>query len=98
MGYKLRVSEQAEKDSLNAIDYYDQINPFLSSRFISELFEVYQRITHNPEQYSYISSDKQYQFRDVKLKSFPYAVIYEVRECDIYVTAILNTYRKPFIT
>ncbi|MBN9481983.1 MAG: hypothetical protein BGO70_15530 [Bacteroidetes bacterium 43-93] len=75
MGYKLRVSEQAEKDSLNAIDYYGQINPFLSSRFISELFEVYQKITHNPEQYSYISSDKQYQFRDVKLKSFPYVII-----------------------
>lgn len=98
MAYKLRISIQAQKDVLNAIDYYDQINPFLGSRFLSELFDIYQKITHNPEQYSYISSDKRYQFRDVKLRSFPYVVIYEVIDHNIYITAVLNTYKKPFIT
>lgn len=97
MVYRLLISIQAEEDVLNAIDYYDNINPFLGSRFLSELFDAYYKRTDNPEQYSYVSSNRQFSFRDLKLKSFPYVIIFEVKDFDIYVTAVLNTHRKPFI-
>ncbi len=97
MLYTLHISARAEDDTLNAIDYYDLISYKLGSRFVEELFEVYQSIQSNPALYSFISVKEKTQFRDVKLKSFPYVVIYETSENDIYITAVLNTHKKPFI-
>lgn len=97
MAYNLSISLRADIDTINAIDYYDQINPALGDRFIAELKEAYQKIKSNPEYYSYISSNPKDKFRDIKLQSFPYVVIYEIHETDIFINAVLNTHRKPLV-
>ncbi len=96
--FNLHISDRAEEDVINATDYYDQINPDLGNRFLSELHETYDVLKANPQFYSYISSDPSNKFRDVKLKSFPYLVIYEIINNDVFITAVMHTNRKPFIS
>lgn len=95
MGYNLRITNSAESDVLNAIDYYDLIHPMLGTRFIRNLYNTYDRIKTNPELYSFISSEKPSRYRDIKVTSFPYVVIYEMSKKEIIVIAVLNTHRKP---
>jgi hypothetical protein len=95
MSYKLLVSIQAHADTINAIDYYDSINPNLGDRFLIELMEVYKKITYNPTNYSFIATQRK--FRDVKLKIFPYVVIFEINGTDIIISAVLNTHKLPII-
>ena len=97
MAHSFRISIQAEEDTLNATDYYDNISPALGDRFIFELIETYQKIKNNPQHYSFISPDPKDKFRDVKLPSFPYVVVFEIVSAEIIVTAVLNTHRRPFI-
>ena len=96
MVYNLRISQQADVDTLNAIDYYDQISPLLGNRFIRELNEAYQKIKNNPEYYSYISTNPKDKFRDIKLPSFPYLVIFEIFQTEVIINTVLNTHKKPF--
>lgn len=96
MAYELRISAHADTDILDAIDYYDKINPLLADRFSLELLDTFQKIKNNPQFYSYISKNPVDKFRDVKITSFPYVVIYEVHEAIVYISAVMHTSRKPF--
>ena len=98
MAYNLRISLRAEIETIDATNYYDEISRELGNRFLSELGDTHQKITTNPQFYAYISSNPEDQFRDVKLKSFPYVIIFEVHDDSIIITAVLNTHRKPFAT
>jgi plasmid stabilization system protein ParE len=97
MGYNLQISLRARNDVVNAIDYYDAISSELCDRFLSELSETYKKLVEHPQFHSLISSNPKDQFRDIKLKSFPYVVIYEIHETKVIVTAVMNTSQKPFI-
>ena len=96
MAFNLHVSDQANADVTDAVDYYDKINPALGSRFLIELQSAYEKIKANPQHYSFISVNPEDKFRDIKLNVFPYVVIYEVHKTDIYVSAVMHTRRKPF--
>jgi len=97
MAYELFISKQADGDIFDAIDYYDKINPLLSDRFLTELFDTLQKIRNNPQFYSFISSNSMDKFRDVKLRSFPYVVIFEIHKTIVYIAAVMHTSKKPFI-
>ena len=97
MEYSLHISNQAEQETLDVIDYYDSINPLLGERFLSELYHIYDKLADNPFLYSFVSANPIYQFRDIKLRSFPYLVIYEVHESKIHITSVRHTKRKPRI-
>lgn len=93
MLYNLLISKDAENDAINAVDYYDNINSKLGDRFIKELSDTYSKIQQNPDSFSFINASSE--LRDIKLKSFPYVVIYIVSKTNVVVIAVLNTHRKP---
>ena len=97
MEYRLQISIRAQNDAIDAIDYYDNINSDLGTRFITELSDIYKQLKANPQFYSLISSNPADKFRDVKLASFPYVVIYEIYETDVVITSVMSTHRKPFV-
>lgn len=79
MEYKLIFSEGSEKDTKDAVDYYDGINNELGDRFLIELLDTYNKLSKHPQYYSFISSVRPNTLRDVKLPSFPYVVIFELQ-------------------
>lgn len=91
-------SVPALKKTKSAIDYYDHISPSLGERFFIELLETYQKLSANPQYYSFISASRDTNIRDVRLPSFPYVVIYEILDNAVYIISVMNCYWKPLFT
>ena len=96
--YKLHISDRAEEDAINAVDYYDSVAPDLAFRFLTELQDVYDKLKSSPQFFSYVSTNSLIRFRDVKLKSFPYVVIFEIQKNEVFITAVMNTHRRPLFS
>lgn len=97
MSYRLEISQRAEDETVIAVNYYDSINPELGDRFLYELGVVYAKISQNPEHYSFITNSMIKQLRDLKVKHFPFNVIFEIRGYIIYVISVMDTRRRPDI-
>ena len=96
MDYELIITVRASQEVEEAIDYYDRIDPKLGTRFLTELSETYKKLSVNPQFYSYVLSSRKSNIRDTKLKSFPYLIIFEIREGIVMVISVSNMYKKPF--
>ena len=97
MEYNLLFTKRANDETRDALDYYDGINPKLGTRFLNELLATYEKLAANPQFYSFVLSNRKSNIRDVKLHSFLYVVVYEIRENTVMVISVMNTYRKPII-
>ena len=92
MAYNLIVKEEALSDMLEAFLYYEDKSEGLGERFMAALQMRYDQITENPEHYSFTDETKV--LRDVKLKGFPYVVIYDVAARNITVYVIHNSHKR----
>lgn len=95
MGYKLRIGQKAIEETVIAIDHYKGISEDLAVRFLNEQNFVYKKIATNPQFYSYISDNPADQLRDLKLKHFPFVVVFEINGEEIFVSSVWDTRRKP---
>ncbi len=93
MAYRLKILKAASEDALQAYNYYEDLQQGLGDRFLSEVLERYKDITRHPQYYGFIN--EQHIIRDVRLKSFPYLVVYEVEEDTIIIYAVHCTYKNP---
>jgi len=91
--YPLIVTATAEQHILETCFYYEEQQAGLAERFLSELYKAYEKISTHPEYYSFISAKDN--FRDVRLHTFPYVVIYEIKNNEVIVIAVFNTHKKP---
>ena len=91
MVYKLDVSNQAQGDLLDAVDYYDNIDPELGHRFYREIDAVYAKLREHPQYYSFVDSKHSSNVRDVKILTFPYVLIFEIQDNAVLVIAIKHT-------
>lgn len=89
--YNLVISSAATEMARQAYEWYDELEPGLGSKFLSELNEVYAKLIANPFLYSKRYND----VRDVMVSRFPYIVIYEVFGHEVAIYSIFHTSRKP---
>ncbi len=95
MAYKVFVREEAEAEAIEAYLYYDQIQPALGARFLATLQFAYAQLADTPLSYGILSADSKHVLRDVKIKGFPFVVIFEVINKEVHVYAVHNTYKNP---
>ena len=90
---KFRFDERAIIDVNDIVDYYRGIRRRLAVRFIEELYGRIRLVCENPRMG--LSMDDR--FRQVLLKDFPYAVVYEIDQATdtVYVTAVRHQQRSP---
>jgi plasmid stabilization system protein ParE len=93
MQFELFISPVALNESMDAYDFYETKSIGLGERFLNSLESTYQKITHFPKSYSYISSEKD--LRDVKVIDFPFVVIFQIINKKIIILRVFNTNRKP---
>lgn len=93
MAYRIIVKEEAIADTLEAYLYYEDKSPGLGGKFIKALQDRYDQLSSNPQHYSFTDSRKI--LRDVKLKGFPYLIIYDIASEYVTVYVIHNSYKKP---
>ena len=90
--YNLTVLETAQNHALEAGLYYEEQQAGLGLRFLSELEIAYRKIIEHPQYYSFIETQGTY--RDISITNFPYTVVYEIVNDDIFVVDVFNTKRK----
>ncbi len=95
VAYKLKITPRAAFDVIDACAWYEIQQTGLSHLFLSDVDKAYKDILDHPEQYSYISTKRKNNLRDVGLKKFPYIVVYDIVGEIITVYTVFNTYRKP---
>ena len=74
-----------------ALAYYEAIDPHLSRRMVLEIDAALNRIQQFPEGWHPLAGD----LRQLRLKSFPYVLVYSVAPGTIAIIAFANTHRRP---
>ncbi len=88
---KVQLLSPANKELVEAIEYYNYQLPGLGFRLFNEVSASIERITLLPEAWTKIGKYT----RRCLLKGFPYAIFYVIEENGIVVTAIANLHRNP---
>ena len=95
MAFILEIKAEAHQDTINAYSYYEEKEAGLGERFLNALNETYQFIAKHPSHYGYIAEDPSKIFRDVRVKNFPYLVVYEIINDKVIVYAVFHARRDP---
>ena len=93
MIYNLAFHKNVTTDIDVAYNWYEDRLPGLGERFVYELSLAYNKIKQNPLLYGRI--DKY--FRKLNLDEFPFMLVYEVFDAEVYVYAVFHTKRNPKI-
>jgi len=73
---------------------YENSSAGLGDRFLKSLEDTYKKLSQTPKYYSYITKAKD--LRDVKLKDFPFVVIFQIVNDQVFVLRVFNTNRNPY--
>lgn len=88
---KLHILREAEQEFAEAIQYYEDIHSGLGILLKSQVTRVIHWIGENSE----VPRIRPLGYRRVNCKSFPYYIAYYIREKEIFITAIANSYKLP---
>ncbi len=83
--------ELAERELNDAALYYEQENPGLGIKFLDEVERHIEAIIKSPHSGPKIRG----QVRRRILRTFPYGILYSVRDDGIRILAIMNLKRRP---
>lgn len=93
MAYRIIISSPAETDTIEAYIFYEKQQNGLGERFLKSLEESYYKLSQTPQYYSYINLEKQ--LRNIKIKDFPFLIIYQISENEVFILRVFNTNPKP---
>ncbi|MGN6532024.1 MAG: type II toxin-antitoxin system RelE/ParE family toxin [Ginsengibacter sp.] len=93
MRYQLKVSFTAYQETDDAYLYYEAQSICLGERFLKSVEEAYSKLSEHPQFYSFINGDKN--IRDIKVKTFPFVIIFQIVENTVLVLRVFNTNRNP---
>jgi plasmid stabilization system protein ParE len=91
MGFKLKLSTQAQLDIWDIISWYEDQQAGLGERFNSNMNTLFLKISENPTLYSYYQKN----FGKAIVKNFPYLVIFKVGENEVVVFTVIYGGRDP---
>ncbi len=87
----IRFVEEAQREFLDAISYYEEARAGLGQRFKDTVDRSVLWIADHPELYRLRPSG----YRQINLRVFPYYIPYVVRSDILWVLAVANGSRKP---
>lgn len=81
----------AKKEFYEAIDYYEDCQIGLGLEFAKELYDSVDRIIRFPNTWPQFSSNT----RRCLTNRFPFGIIYQIIDNEIFIIAIMQLNRKP---
>ena len=81
----------AKRELKDAVAYYDNISRELGDAFIEEVEQTLDRIQKFPEAWPQLSKNT----RRCRTLSFPYGIVYQIKNQRILVVAVMHLQRKP---
>jgi plasmid stabilization system protein ParE len=91
MSYHLQFTDDAEDDLFYSSKYYDFKQSGLGDRFLASVNEQLERIQINPNLFPVVAP----KVHRAPLSKFPYGIIYELIDTNIYVVAVFHAKRNP---
>lgn len=88
---KLNFHPLALKELTDSIDYYEGKSTGLGLEFSEEIYSSIQRILQFPKAWTKISPN----CRRCITQRFPYGIIYQIKEDEILIVAIMQLNQKP---
>ncbi len=87
----VRFVEEAQREFIEAVTYYEDSQVGLGWRFKDELDRSVSRVSENPE----LLRLRPGSYRRINLRVFPYYLPYIVRGDTLWVLAVAHSSRKP---
>ena len=81
----------AEKELADAVDYYNDCQSGLGLEFAKEIYRTIQNILLLPDAWAPLSENT----RRCLTSRFPYGVIYQATDKEIFLIAVMQLNRKP---
>jgi len=93
MSFKIILQPRARKELLDAWIWYEEKQTNLGDRFEIEVYKQLKEIEQHPKRYP---ERKQF-FRETKIQTFPYLIIYRIDEEEklILISSIFHASRNP---
>ena len=93
MNFIVEFDIRAETEYSDAIEWYEDQESGLGSRFEESVQKLLKHIEKNP----LIFPNKRYNTREGKVEDFPYLIVYKVFPAKniMYITSIFHTSRNP---
>lgn len=91
--YELALSELAVEDVNDIILWYKEQQPGLEYKFLEELRSNYRRVLTHPEMYGFYRVA--ISLRHIRMKRFPYYILYAIDGDIIRIAGIVHTARSP---
>ena len=88
---KVRILSPAEREFVEAVDYYNRQRPGLGFEFASEVQSALTRIALAPNAWPRVSP----RMRRCKVRRFPYGILFQVRADEVVVSVIMHLSRDP---
>ena len=88
---KVRFLTPASVELTEAIEYYEGQRLGLGYEFLTEVESAIDKITQFPNAWTLVSN----RTRRILLKRFPFGLLYQVRNDDIIVAAVMDLRRDP---
>lgn len=89
MTYDFHPAAQQELEA--ALAYYDAISPDLGDAFLTEVEQTIERIIGFPDAWATLSANT----RRCRVSGFPYGIIYQKKEPNILIVAVMHLQRQP---
>lgn len=91
MGYSVLFGFEAEKEAIEAYDWYKNHNIQLAESFKESLDSKIESLKRNPLTPSFIFKN----YRSSKIPRFPYNIIFKLKGTQIQITAVFHSSRNP---
>lgn len=93
MNYTIKFHPEAEREYLEAYQWYEEHQSGLGKRFELAVEKQIKLIADYPEHYA----EKKYKCRESKTETFPYLIVYKYYPAKqlIWIISIFHTSRKP---
>lgn len=91
--YKSTFLAKAQNELLNALEWYEDRQVGLGTRFKNEIYNCLKKIEKSPQKYPLRPNN----FRERRINIFPYLIIYRIEESEklILISSIFHTSRNP---
>ncbi len=88
---KYTFHPEARFELNKAVDFYEDQKLKLGLEFLEEVYSTIQRIIEFPQSFPTLSKNT----RKCLTNRFPFAVIYQIKQSEIFIVAITHLARKP---
>jgi plasmid stabilization system protein ParE len=92
----LKVHRRAEAEIREAATWYENQRRDLGRQFLQAVRQAFELLERDPHQFAKLETTSQRDlFRRLFVAGFPYLIVYEIVETDVFVYAVAHASRRP---